>query len=473
MLEKSGGLHNLAYMKRIFFAALALILMASCASRQNVKYADRFGFLPENDALTNSEALQRCLDGGGKIRVRKPGVYALCRTMLLDSHTDLTCDEGVVLSRAVGPDSVFARHVFLNRGALMREYNEDITLSGLNIRCNGLFSGKDMPLIVGMCCQVGFFYVKNLTINDFTMLDLPVHDFGIQICTFENAVVEDVHIEGMKDAVHFGPGRGFVVRRGVFKTYDDPIALNAQDYTTSNPEMGWIEDGLIEDCIDLDDPEHGTTGFFVRLLAGAWQDWSEGMEIQSSGDAVVSEGRIYRSNGPKVKQNYVSTERPTHLSGTQTYADGICWTMSQDRNVCHSCGVRNVTFRDIRLAKKRPVAICLHYDHDQYSRSYYPYSEIPVQSNIVFERVTVENEIPVLIQCRPAQDSLILRDCEVGNSQIRILNAIDAPGMQYDTTLIRLQNVRSDFPLVFATTPADAPSALVYAPARPVKVLTD
>ena len=298
-------------------------------------------------------------------------------------------------------------------------------------------------------------------LEDFTMLDLPSHDFAIQICTFEDAVVENVHIEGMKDAVHFGPGRGFAVRHGVFKTYDDPIALNAHDYTTSNPELGWIEDGGIEDCVDLDDPEHGTTGFFARILAGGWRDWEEGMDIQSSGDAVVSEGRIYRSNGPKVKVNYTSTVRPTHLSGTEVYPDGITWTMSQDRNVCHSCGVRNVVFRDIRLAKKRPVALCLHFDHDQYSRSYYPYAEIPVQSNIVFERVSVENEIPCLIQSRTPVDSVIVRDSKIGSSQIRMLNAIDAPGMQYDTTLVRLERVEAD----------DPAAAVFAAPGRPVRVV--
>ena len=356
----------------------ALALLLAVLSCTPVKYADRYGFLPDNDALANSEAFQRCLDGGGTIRVRKKGVYPVCRTLLLDGGTDLSFADGVVLSKALGPDSIGARFVFLNRGALTREFDEGIRITGLNIRCNGLAGGQDIPTIVGMLCQVGFFYVKDLHIDRFTLLDLPPRDFAIQICTFENALVENVHIEGMKDAVHFGPGRGFVVRHGVFKTFDDPIALNAHDYTTSNPELGWIEDGVIEDCIDLDDPEHGTTGFFARILAGGWRDREEGMDIQSSGDAVVSEGRIYRSNGPKVKVNYVSTVRPSHLSGTEVYPDGITWTMSQDRGVCHSCGVRNVVFRDIHLAKKRPVALCLHFDHDQYSRSYYPYAEIPV-----------------------------------------------------------------------------------------------
>ena len=484
--------------------AIAMILAVACGKAGNVKYADRYGFLPENDAKTNSEALQSCLDGGGKIRVRKPGVYQVSRTLLLDANTDLAFAEGVVLSKTAEADGTQARHVFINRGAYSREYDENISISGLNLRCNGLDSRSaadvtdaqttsptgtqttaqtaspagtqaptgttqstqptapklDAPLIVGLSCQLAFFYVKNLNINNFTLLDLPPHDFAIQICTFENATVENVHIEGMKDAVHFGPGRNFTVRHGIFKTYDDPIALNAHDYTTSNPELGWIENGIIEDCTDLDDPENGTTGFFARILAGGWRDWEKGMDIQSSGDAVVSNGRIYRSNGPKVKVNYVSTVRPDHEEGTLTYPDGITWTMSQDKGICHSCGVRNVVFRDIRLQKKRHVALCLHFDHDQYSRSYYPYAEIPVQSNIVFENLSVENEIPALIQSRTPVDSIILRNSKIGSSEIRLLQAIDAPGMAYDTTLVRLENVE-----------CDDPEAIVRSPGRPYKVV--
>jgi hypothetical protein len=122
--------------------------------------------------------------------------------------------------------------------------------------------------------------------------------------------------------------------------------------------------------------------------------------------------------------------------------------------------VRNVVFRDIRLQKKRHVALCLHFDHDQYSRSYYPYAEIPVQSNIVFERISVENEIPALIQSRTPVDSIILRDSRIGSSEIRLLQAIDAPGMAYDTTLVRLDNVE-----------CDDPDAAVVSPGRPFKVV--
>ena len=39
------------------------------------KNAADFGFLPENDAKTNSEALQNAVTGGGTIIVGLPGTY--------------------------------------------------------------------------------------------------------------------------------------------------------------------------------------------------------------------------------------------------------------------------------------------------------------------------------------------------------------------------------------------------------------
>ena len=135
---------------RVFlkYAALVPLIFALCSCERGVKYADKYGFLPGNDALANSEAFQRCLDGGGKIVVRKEGVYDVCRTLLLDSGTDLSFADGVILSRTKDPEGVVARHVFLNRGALTREYDKDICVSGLNIRCNDLYNGTDIPLIV-------------------------------------------------------------------------------------------------------------------------------------------------------------------------------------------------------------------------------------------------------------------------------------------------------------------------------------
>ena len=89
-----------------------------------------------------------------------------------------------------------------------------------------------------------------------------------------------VIIKGRKDGIHFGPGKRFTIRDGIFQTFDDAIALNGQDYSTSNPEMGWIEDGIIENCYDLN--QEKTVGFFCRMLAGAWIDWEKGMKVQQS-----------------------------------------------------------------------------------------------------------------------------------------------------------------------------------------------
>ncbi|MBR5924886.1 MAG: hypothetical protein IKZ60_05430, partial [Bacteroidales bacterium] len=158
-------------MRTLFLAAVVFVLGAC------TKYADKYGFLPENDALTNSEAFQKCLEGGGHIKVRKPGEYKLCRTILLDSNTYLEFADGAILSRAADSAGTAARFILLNRGALTREYNANIFIKGLNIRTNGIDSrhaaALDIPTIVGMCCQTGFFYVRNLLLDGYTLLDLP------------------------------------------------------------------------------------------------------------------------------------------------------------------------------------------------------------------------------------------------------------------------------------------------------------
>ena len=162
---------------------LILLILTVTVACEPVKYADKYGFLPGNDASANSDALQKCLDGGGKIRVRKTGVYPISKTLFMDSNTDLSFKEGVVLSKALGPDSLGARFVFINRGAITREYDENIRISGLNLRCNGLDSRSgnklDVPTIVGLSCQLAFFYIKNLNINraNLTICRLPSKKF--------------------------------------------------------------------------------------------------------------------------------------------------------------------------------------------------------------------------------------------------------------------------------------------------------
>ena len=220
-------------------------------------------------------------------------------------------------------------------------------------------------------------------------------------------------IHGDKDGVHLGRGKRFRISNGVFKTFDDAVALNGHDYDTGNPELGWIEDGIVENCHDLNAEE--TTGFFCRILAGAWIDWQEGMELQKS-DTVVSNGRLYRVSAKSDGQIYTSSTRPTHEQGTAEL-DGISWVMVQDDAV-YSAGVRNVVFRDIILHKPR-IGFSVHYDEDRHSRSFYPGAIPPVQKQLLFDHITVAHDQPqVLLTTCTAVDSLAITNTTFGNSPI-------------------------------------------------------
>ena len=375
-------------------------------------YSSENGFSPENDGAANRKALQKMLDRGGCIVIDEAGTYDVCGTVFIGGNTTLEFSAGTFLRRVPTGDGDGC--LILNKGALTRTYDRDISICGMRLICNGVDITKQN--VVGMNCHIGLFYTKHTVINDFECFDLGRRGFCIQICTFEDSRVENVHIEGMKDAVHYGPGKRFILRNGVFRTFDDPIALNANDYAVANPQMGWIEDGLIEQCFDLDQPE--TTGFFCRLLGGAWLDWQEGMIIRNS-DTVVSDGRMYRAKMPADGGEFISKTRPCHKDGEKTL-DGICWVMTQDDNVMHNCGCRNIHFKDIYLEKNRPTAFAFHFDNDIYSHSYYPYAEAPVQSGITFEGVHVLADVKYFIRATTPTDNIKIINSTLDNSSIRL-----------------------------------------------------
>ncbi|HTR40406.1 MAG TPA: hypothetical protein VMH87_02160 [Pseudomonadales bacterium] len=342
--------------------------------------AATFGFSPDASGVENTRALQRAVDGGGTIVVSRPGTYKIAGTVYIGGQTTLSFGDGVFLKKVVevGPFS----HVFLNKGALTRIYDQHITIEGLQLIVNGV-DGRFFKDVYGLQGQVAFFYVKDLKIEHLRCLDLAKEQYCIQVCTFEDLIVDDAIIKGDKDGVHLGRGKRFTIRNCVFQTFDDAVALNGHDYDVGNPEMGWIEDGLVENCYDLNAEK--TTGYFCRILAGAWVDWHQGMEVQKS-DTVVSQGRLYRVFANPDGKKYKSITRPTFDHGSQVL-DGIQWVMAQ-KDVTYTAGVRNVTFRDIFLEKPR-IAFSIHFDNDQYSRSYYPGAEIPVQKQLAFDDIRV------------------------------------------------------------------------------------
>ncbi|HVV05537.1 MAG TPA: alpha-L-fucosidase [Puia sp.] len=366
---------------RIF---LCVCLFGWClpAGAQNPGFTDAasFGFSPDATGLENVAALQKAVDQTGTIVVSRPGIYKVAGTIFIGSNTTLAFGNGVLLKK-VDEAGAFSQ-VLLNRGALTRTYDEHIVIKGLRLRVNGV--DKVFDRVFGLRGQIAFFYVKDLTIEGFRCDDIMTAQFGIHVCTFQDLVIRDVVLKGGKDGIHLGRGRRFTISHAVFETIDDAIALNGHDYATSNPEMGWIEDGLISDCHDLAGNQR-LVGYFCRILAGGWTDWKKNMQVQNA-DAVVSHGRIYRVNGKPDGRVYTSLTAPSHASGTEEL-DGIPWVMMQAGNE-HVAGVRNVTFRDIYLEKPRP-GFSIHFDNDRFSRSYYPGAEVPLQKQLVFDGVRV------------------------------------------------------------------------------------
>ncbi|MDP2338682.1 MAG: hypothetical protein Q8N05_19980 [Bacteroidota bacterium] len=347
--------------------------------------AANFGFSPESSGIENAKALQRAVDQTGTIVVSKPGTYKIAGTVYIGSNTSLVFGNNVFLKK-VDEQGKFT-HVFVNKGALTKTYDQNITIEGLYIIVNGI-DIRIFKEAYGLHGQLAFFYIKDLRIDRFRCMDLGKAQYGIQVCTFEDIVINDVIIKGDKDGVHLGRGKRFTISNGVFQTFDDAIALNAHDYAVGNPELGWIEDGVVENCHDLNAEK--TTGYFCRILAGGWIDWRPGMKVQQS-DAVVSNDRIYRVQAKADGTVYKSLTQPTHESGSQVL-DGINWGVVQT-DVTYTAGVRNVVFRDIFLEKPR-IGFSIHFDNDRYSRSYYPGAEIPKQEQLVFDNIRVIHNQP-------------------------------------------------------------------------------
>ncbi len=344
-----------------------------------------FGFLPTKSGIENTKALQQAVDQGGTIVVSQPGTYKIADTVYVGSNTSLIFGNNVFLKK-VDEQGPFT-HVLLNKGALTKTYDHNITVKGLHIIVNDIDVRRYK--IYGLHGQIAFFYIKDLRIDRFRLMDLGKAQFAIHVCTFEDIIIDDVIIKGDKDGVHLGRGKRFTIRNGIFQTFDDAVALNAHDYSVGNPELGWIEDGVVENCHDLD-ANHEKVGFFCRILAGAWIDWRPGMEVQQS-DSVVCNGKIYRVQAQPDGTVYTSITQPTHEHGS-TVLDGINWGVVQS-DVTYTAGVRNVTFRDIFLKKPR-IGFSIHFDNDRYSRSYYPGATIAQQEQITFDSIRVLHDQP-------------------------------------------------------------------------------
>ncbi len=400
--------------------------------------ANDYGFLPDNDANKNSEALQRAVDCGGEVFIEKPGKYYISEQIEIGDNTTLIFYKGVVLYRTPGTTGVNG-NAFINKGAINGKYNCNIEIKGLHLECNNVES-DDFGInsrIVGLRAQVAMIYVKNLKIIDFECHGLLEKDYAIQISAFNNIYLENLYITGKKDGVHLGWGRDFVIKKGKFCTFDDPIALNAFDYATSNTHIGWIENGLIENCYDLDDSS--TTGFFCRILGGAWCKWQKGMSVQHS-DTVAVNGRTYRVvMNPKDGKIYTSTTPPDHENGVKEY-NGINWVVVRNTEELN-CGCRNITIRNCKLQKKRDIAVAISLNYDSYARSFYSGCKPLPQGNITLENISVENDVGILFYSNYPTENIKLKNIDFKKSKMWFDVAEKAENLVYPEVNIVMENV--------------------------------
>jgi hypothetical protein len=330
----------------LFISLAACVIQASAASAPASVDASEFGFSPAAEASQNVNALQKALDGGRKtVTVTKPGEYRLNARVYIDDETKLIFSPGVTLKKTGLYD-----FVLVNRGALTRTWNHDISIDGLTISVNGVdhCPSKEEP-VFGLRGHLTMYFVRNLTVRHFKCLDVQKSQFCLHFCQFQNLLLEDFEIRGEKDGVHLGAGKDFVVRNGVCATYDDGVALNAQDYPTSQPMQGDITDGLVENVTDLHKAKTG--GNAVRMLAGAWPDWRAGMNLRN-GDTVRNGTNVYRVLAKELGKDIASVEAPVHTQGLWTDQAGLAFFHSQSDGAV-SATVSNVVFRNLVLQDDR------------------------------------------------------------------------------------------------------------------------
>ncbi len=399
-------------------------------------FASQHGFLPEKSATENRIAMQKLLDVGGTILVDRPGIYDIDAPLCIGSYTTLKFENGAIL-RKVNVSGNFA-FALVNKGAYEKRWDEHIVVQGIHVNVNGMDCSSEIPGLIG---QIAFHYVKDLVLDDVRILDLGQNEFGVHICTFEDIIIRNCIIYGKKDGIHLGRGKRFTISNCVFETFDDAIALNGHDYDSSNPELGWIEDGVVEKCWDLTAEQ--AVGYFCRILAGAWVDWYEGMQVQKS-DTVVSCGRLYRVFAEPDGVVYTSLTRPDFESGERVL-DGITWKMVQNEAV-YDAGVRNVTFRDIFLQKPRP-AFSIHFDCDVWSRSFYPGAKNPIQECLVFENVRVQYDEPkcAFLRTKTPIDSVVMTNCFLRGNPLVFINPAKMENIgDTELTLVGCSDIGTD-----------------------------
>jgi hypothetical protein len=285
-----------------------------------------WGISPSFAPRINSQNLQANLNGGDVKKIITPaGTYGLDTTIWLESDTELSGVDGVILQK----EATYS-NVFLNRGATTKTFNENITLNNLELSVNGY--EQTWEHVYGQRAQVGFFFIKNLTITNFTCTDIGTLQFGIYIGKWQDVYYENLRIEGQKDAIDFKDGHGALVRNCTFKTKDDAVFMGGSGGfpSTMMESIGDVYDLTFKNVRYVDSSKiYPARNYFIYV--NSWADWQNGNTYEN-GHFSVNASKIYQcANGSGFSA--VAANAPTHNNGTITAADGIAWHYIDTGNV--------------------------------------------------------------------------------------------------------------------------------------------
>ncbi len=393
--------------------------------------ASAFGFSPRSGPAENSQALQNAVNEYETVTVNEPGIYDISGSIRLPSDTHLLFSPGVILRRMPLENRLNEGNLFVNEGAFSGSFNNNISIDGAHIIVNGVESAAvssddcadsvraALNSVTGLRGHLSFLYVKNLRLNHIIINDLLSKDYGIQVSDFEDVIIENVHIEGKKDGVHFGPGRNFVLRESEFCTGDDAIAINCADYSVSNPNFGTVSDGLIENCTELFGAD---SGLFIRILVGTAREWKQGMTVRHS-DAVLTKGGMYRVVMRPDNKEYISQTEPC-FDEDFCELDGIFWLKTHKayapEKISLNAGCRNIVFRGLKLDNPRQRAVLIYRNNDGYLHSWYPGSNIPQVNNIRFENTEILKPVDRFLDIETPACNIVIQGGNIKEKDIHI-----------------------------------------------------
>jgi hypothetical protein len=252
---------------------------------------------------------------------------------------------------------------------LTKTLDSNITITNLQISVNGYDS--ESTLVLYLRAHMGFSYVKNMTINNFTCLDGGTLCYMFLFNQWENIKIDGFRIKSEKDAINFETGHGAIIEHGILETFDDGFNLGCLGYVTISVSVGDVYDMVFRDIIDRTPLGQSEDGYMCRIMTASWRNWTNGYTYRT-GDYCVNAGNLYHNNNisgdPKV-----GTVAPVHTSGSVTGADGAIWIYKQACSF-YSTKVYNITFDNCTVTKARPL-LNAYLGTDSFFRSVYPGTE--------------------------------------------------------------------------------------------------